>query len=115
MRVGDGGGTRLGGGCCEHHAHKVRGVFDGLFLLVHAGVALGLQQFPLDALVDDKVDDSLGDAGIRGRHAPVETSQPVHLVHPPHALKSVHSPFTPVSVIMQRNAVSPSVSGNYEL
>lgn len=66
VRVGDGGGARLGGGGREHHAHKVRGVFDHLVVLVPAGARFRLQQLALDALVDHKVDDRLGDAGVRG-------------------------------------------------
>ena len=107
MRICDRGGAGFGGGCCEHHTHKVWGVFDRLLLFVHTGVGLGLSQFTFDALIDDKMDNSLRDASVWGWHAPVETSQAVHLVHSPHALECVHSPLAPVSVIIDTFNSSP--------
>lgn len=64
MRIGDGGGTGLGGGSCKHHPHKVRGIFDRFLLFVHAGLSLVLKPFSLDSFIDDKMDNSLRDASV---------------------------------------------------
>lgn len=83
-------GAGLRGSSGEHHPHKVGGGFGRLFLLVHVLRHLGLQQAPFDAFVDHKVNDSLRDARVGGRHAPVEAAQAVQLIDPPYALQRAH-------------------------
>lgn len=107
VRVSDGGCARLWGGRCEHHAYKVWSVFNGLLVFVHAVVGLELRQFTLDALIDDKMDNSLRDAGVRGRHAPVKAPQSVHVVDAPHALEGVHPPLPTVPVTDTPSIITP--------
>lgn len=90
------GGAGLGGGSSEHHPYKVGGHFGHLLLLLHVLRHPGLQQAPLDAFVDDKVNDGLRDAGVGGRHAPVEAAQPLAPIDPPHAVERAHPPLAAI-------------------
>ena len=74
MRIGDTGGTGLGGGPAHHEASKVHdGLVAALLLLLVVGEAL------LQELVDDKMDDGFADAPPGGGHPlpePSDTLQP---------------------------------------
>ena len=65
VRVGDDGSEGLGDGACDHEVQEVGGGTSFL-------VPTSLRQFPLQELVDHKVDDGLTDAEVAGGDAFVE-------------------------------------------
>lgn len=75
MRIGNSSGARFGDGSSRHKANEIPDV-----LLLTAGLFAILGQTSFDVLVDDEMDDGLGDAKVGGRDAAVEASDAFLLV-----------------------------------